>query len=258
MDGTDTAAAAEAVGTAIRSADHAVALTGAGVSTASGIPSFRGEDGVWGTEFDPADFHHSRFQADPGGFWEERLDLSERMFPDDVEPNAAHEALADLEAAGHLDAVLTQNTDGLHQAAGSESVVELHGNSRRVACQDCGTRLDADPVEQRVREGELPPECSCGGVLKPDTVLFGEQLPTGALQQARQHAREADVFLAVGSSLRVEPAASLPRVAAREGARLALVNLEETPVTGRADDDIRADVTEVLPEVAATVRHRSE
>ena len=242
---------------AIAEADHVAALTGAGVSTASGIPSFRGEDGIWKTEFDPADFHYSRFQADPGGFWEERLELSERMFPDDVAPNAAHEALAELEEAGQLDALITQNTDGLHQTAGSESVIELHGNSRRVACQDCGTRLDADPVEQRAREGELPPECSCGGVFKPDTVLFGEQLPTGALQQARRHAREADVFLAVGSSLKVEPAASLPRVAAREGARLALVNLEETPVTGQADDDIRADVTEALPEVAATVRRRS-
>ncbi len=248
----------EPLAAAITEADHVVALTGAGVSTASGVPSFRGADGVWGTEFDPADFHYSRFQADPGGFWAERLDLSARMFPEDVAPNAAHSALADLEQAGHLDALLTQNVDGLHQSAGSGSVVELHGNGRRVACQECGTRLDADPVEARARGGELPPECSCGGVLKPDTVLFGEQLPPDTLGEARRHAREADVFLAAGSSLTVEPAASLPRVAARTGARLALVNLEETPVTARADDDIRADVTDILPEIAATVRRRSE
>ncbi len=248
----------ESLAAAITGADHVVALTGAGVSTASGIPSFRGADGIWGTEFDPADFRYSRFQADPEGFWAERLELSARMFPDDVAPNAAHEALAELERRGQLDALLTQNTDGLHQSAGSGSVLELHGNSRRVTCQDCGTRLDADPVEERAHDGELPPECSCGGVLKPDTVLFGEQLPTDTLKQARQHAHEADVFLAVGSSLTVEPAASLPRVAARTGARLALVNLAETPVTDRADDDIRADVTEALPEIAATVRRRLE
>ena len=250
--------ATDRIAAAIAGSDHAVALTGAGVSTASGIPPFRGEDGIWGSEFDPADFQYSRFQADPGGFWKERLDLSARMFPDDVAPNAAHEALAELEQAGQLDAVITQNTDGLHQAAGSETVVELHGNSRRVACQNCGMVLDADPVERRVREGEVPPECDCGGVLKPDTVLFGEQLPAGELQQARRHAREAEVFLAVGSSLQVQPAASLPRAAAESGARLSLVNLEETPVAGKADDDVRADVTDVLPEVAATVRRRTE
>jgi NAD-dependent deacetylase len=232
---------------AVAAADGVAALTGAGVSTASGIPQFRGEDGIWGSEFDPADFHYSRFQSDPGGFWTDRLDLAARMYPDDAAPNAAHEALAELERRGHLDAVITQNVDGLHGEAGSETVIELHGNSRRAACEDCGGREPIDPVMDRVRDGERPPRCACGGVLKPDTVLFGEQLPTGALEAARTRAREAEVFLAVGSSLQVQPAASLPRLAKRSGARLAVINLEETPVTGDADDDIRADVTAALP-----------
>lgn len=242
---------------ALAAADRAAALTGAGVSTASGVPSFRGEDGIWETEFDPADFHYSRFQADPGGFWEERIALHERMFPAEVAPNAAHDALADLERAGHLDALVTQNTDGLHAAAGSEPL-ELHGNAQRVVCGDCGERVPAGPVHERVRTGETPPRCDCGGVYKPDVVLFGESLPEGVLAQARRAARDAEVFLAVGSSLQVQPAARLPRIAAESGARLVVVNYEETPVDGVATDVIRADVTAVLPALALRVRRRSE
>jgi len=191
----------DAVAAEIASAAHVVALTGAGVSTASGIPDFRSEGGIW-DQYDPAEFHYSRFRADPAGFWEKRLDLYETLFDGSVEPNAAHEALATLEQSGELDALITQNIDGLHAEAGSESVVEIHGNGQRVACEDCGQRRDLAPVQKRAEAGELPPECStCGGVLKPDVVLFGEQLPATRLQRARRHAREADVFLAVGSSL---------------------------------------------------------
>ena len=243
----------------IAAADHVAALTGAGVSTASGLPSFRGEDGIWGSEFDPADFQYSRFQSDPAGFWEDRIELHDRMHGGDVTPNPAHDALAALQGLGTLDGLITQNTDGLHAAAGSEGVLELHGNAQRAVCQSCGNRVDAGPVYDRAREGEVPPRCeTCEGVLKPDVVLFGQSLPEGALQQAQRHAREADVFLAVGSSLTVEPAASLPRVAGQRGASVAVVNLDETGVSERAEYDIRADVTEVLPAVTARVRRRSE
>jgi NAD-dependent deacetylase len=232
----------------LRAADHAVALTGAGVSTASGLPSFRGDDGIWEEEFDPAEFRYARFTADPEGFWRDRVELHEHMYGADVGPNAAHEALADLESAGLLDAVVTQNTDGLHDAAGTEAVVEIHGNAQRAACQSCGERVDAGPVYDRVRDGEVPPRCvDCGGILKPNVVLFGQQLPDGALQTAQNHAREADVFLAVGSSLTVEPAASLPRVAGNSGATVVIINLDETNFPGQADYELRADVTEVLP-----------
>lgn len=251
--GTDFGADIDDVATAIGTAEHAVALTGAGVSTASGIPDFRSEGGIW-DRFDPAEFHYSRFQSDPAGFWERRVEMHEAVYGGDVEPNAAHEALATLETGGVLDAVLTQNIDGLHRAAGSEAVVELHGSADRAVCEACGRRTDAEPVYERVESGEAPPRCDhCDGVLKPDVVLFGEALPQTQFQRAREHARKADVFLAAGSSLSVEPAASLPRRAARTDATLVVVNLEETPVSGLADYELLADVTEVLPAIADAV-----
>ncbi len=232
-------------------AETVVALTGAGVSTASGIPDFRSEGGVWETH-DKSDFHYDRFRADPEGFWRDRIALRTTLYGDDaVEPNAAHQALARMERAGHLDAVVTQNVDGLHAEAGSETVVRLHGTGQRAACQGCGRRVDADEIQERVEDGEVPPRCgACDDVFKPDVVLFGEQLPQGALQRAQNLAREADVFLSVGSSLSVEPAASLPVVASRRGATVADVNLDSTRLDGRADYEFRADVTEVLPALA--------
>ncbi len=239
---------AEAVAAELAAADHAVALTGAGVSTASGIPDFRGDGGIW-EQFDPSEFHYSRFKADPASFWDKRVEMHEAAFGGETPPNDAHHALAGLEQSGVLETVITQNTDGLHGAAGTDSVVELHGSGKRVVCESCGNRRDATPVHERVRDGESIPRCaSCEGVLKPDVVLFGEELPEGSLQVAQMHARDADVFLAVGSSLQVQPAASLPRVGARDGT-LVIVNLESTPVSDISDYDIRADVTEFLPAV---------
>ncbi|MFB6303657.1 MAG: NAD-dependent protein deacylase [Haloferacaceae archaeon] len=236
---------------AVRAAGSVVALTGAGISAASGVPTFRGADGVWGDEFDPEDFHVDRFRRDPAGFWRDRIDLHDALFGDDPAPNAAHRALARLERAGRLDAVLTQNTDGLHAAAGSERVIELHGSADRVVCPACGTRRDAAPVRDRAA-GDLPPRCSCGAALKPDVVLFGEALPRDRLAEARRLARESDLLLVVGSSLAVEPAASLPRTAARSG-RLAVVNLEPTDVDGLAAVVVRRDATAVLPALADAV-----
>jgi NAD-dependent deacetylase len=174
------------------------------------------------------------------------------MFPDSVAPNSAHEALAELESAGFLDAVVTQNTDGLHADAGSQRVLELHGTTSRVVCRRCGDRRPSDPVHDRVRDGEVPPTCDCGGILKPDVVLFGEQLPRETLAEARQVAASADVVLAVGSSLQVEPAASIPRDASRRGT-LAVVNFDPTPLDDRADYVFSADLTEVLPALARRV-----
>ncbi|MFD1512631.1 SIR2 family NAD-dependent protein deacylase [Halomarina rubra] len=248
---TDESGTVDSLAAEIRAADTVVAFTGAGVSTASGIPDFRGEGGLW-NRYDMEDFHVRRFRADPAGFWTDRLDLAEELYAD-AGPNAAHDALARLERTGHLDAVVTQNVDGLHRAAGSEEVVELHGNGSRVVCVDCGERSDAEAVRERVRGGERPPTCDCGGLLKPDVVLFGEQLPEAAMLRARSLAREADVFLAVGSSLSVEPAAGLPRTAATRGGTLAIVNLDRTALSERAEYDLRADVTDVLPPVAKRV-----
>jgi NAD-dependent deacetylase len=235
---------------AIGEAGSVVALTGAGISTASGIPDFRGDDGFWEAH-DPSDFHLSRFERAPGEFWHDRLDLYERLHEADPEPNAAHEALADLERDGHLDALVTQNVDGLHQAAGSEAVTEMHGSGERVVCRDCGRRVPAEPVRERVRDGDCPPSCECGGVFKPDVVLFGEQLPEHALYRSHALAEESDVFLVAGSSLAVEPAASLPHTAVDTGATAIVVNLETTPLADRADHDFRLDVTDALPRLAA-------
>jgi len=259
MDEGAPAAAVERVAAAIQAADSVVALTGAGVSVASGVPSFRGTtpDGVstepvW-DRHDPSDFHRRRFDADPTGFWADRLALHETMYGEGVEPNAAHEAFARMERAGHLDTLATQNVDGLHAAAGSESVVRLHGRSDRVVCDDCGRRDPAEAAFERVRAGERPPTCDCGGVYKPDVVLFGESLPDGPLERVQRATRRCDVFLAAGSSLTVRPASLLPEIAAEAGATLVVANLAETPVSGAADHDLRVDVTEFLPRVAATL-----
>ena len=248
-------AAVEALADELRDADRAVALTGAGLSAASGIPTFRGDDGIWGGAFDEAAFHVSRFERDPGGFWVDRIRLYDHMEPEGgAEPNAAHEALAELTNAGALDAVVTQNTDGLHDAAGTDEVVELHGSNARVVCAECERRVPAGPIRKRARDGERPPTCDCGGPYKPDVVLFGERLPQAASRRARSLAAESDVFLVAGSSLTVDPAASLPTH--RRGATLAVVNLDRTRYAGTAEYDLRADVTAVLPSLADRVLTR--
>lgn len=242
---------------AIYDADSVVVLTGAGVSTASGIPDFRSENGIWST-YEPKAFHIDRFRADPTGFWHDRVELIEEMFGGGIEPNVAHEALSELESAGHLATLITQNIDGLHETAGSDDVIEVHGNGQRVACTGCGHRFGIDLVMSRIRrDGDVPPTCErCGDVLKPDVVLFGERLPESALSHARSAARNADVFLAVGSSLSVEPAASLPRIADDRGGALCVINLDRTDISERADYEFREDVTEVLPRLVDAVIDR--
>jgi NAD-dependent deacetylase len=249
---TDVDTALAAVADALVQGSNAMALTGAGVSTASGVPSFRGEDGIWETQFDPNDFHYSRFLRDPAGFWVDRRKLQDAMFPEGIEPNAAHHALVALEERGVLDGVATQNTDGLHRAAGQETLVELHGNAARVACHACGATRDADPVFGHADGDDSPPRCDCGGVYKPDVVLFGENLDPETLATAEDIAMGSDVVLAVGTSLQVEPAASLATL----GRELVVVNFDETPYADRADYDLRADVTAALPRLVDLVDDR--
>ena len=253
----------ESLADRIAEADTVTALTGAGISAPSGVPTFRGEGGVW-EHFEEGQFTYGRFHRDPAGFWRDRLELHETMFGDEFEPNPGHEALADLAASGHLEAIVTQNTDGLHARSveglatdDRPELLELHGNAHRVRCVECGKRTPAESVFERVGEGDVPPRCSCGGVFKPDVVLFGEQLSAGTLQRARTLARESDVFLAIGSSLVVQPAASLPRQAAGTGATLAIVNLETTPYDEDATAHFQADVTEVLPRLRDAVADRA-
>ncbi len=231
--------------------EHVVAFTGAGVSTESGIPDFRSEGGIW-DHYDPSDFTIDAFRRDPTGYWERNLERREEMeFDwDTVEPNPAHEAIARLEQRGPLSSVITQNVDGLHQAAGNDdaNVLELHGTRHEAKCLDCDQRFPVDELERKLDAEPLPPRCAtCEGLVKRATVSFGEALPRDTLQRAQAEALASDCFLVVGSSLTVEPAASLPRTASENGAMLIIVNLDSTPMDAEADAVIQAKAGEALP-----------
>jgi NAD-dependent deacetylase len=236
--------AAELLATARRG----LALTGAGASAESGIPTFRGEGGLW-TKYDPVKVASIEyFMADPSAYWKVSKDRGSVALA--ARPNPGHRALAALESAGHLNAVVTQNTDGLHQDSGSRHVIEVHGSGRTVQCLDCGNREPRSEVQARL-DVEMPPRCkACGGIfLKPTVVLFGEPMPQAAIQEAFGLAREADVMLVVGSSLVVYPAAEVPLVAVRSGAKMIVVNAEPTPFDELADVVLRGKSGEVLPEI---------
>jgi len=251
---TATDTALDQAAALLRPARAAIAFTGAGISVESGIPHFRGEGGLW-TKFDPYKVAHiDTFRKDPAQYWTYSLE-HRRM---DAEPNPAHRALVDLERRGHLRAVVTQNTDGLHQRAGSSDVIELHGSSHAVICLDCDARFPRAEIDQLNRE-HCPPSCLCcgGRFLKPTVVLFGEALPQSALRQAQQLAMAADVVLIVGSSLQVYPAAGIPRLALQHGAELCIVNAEPTPYDEVAAAVIQGKAGEVLPEIVRRVAQES-
>lgn len=247
---TATAAAVGELAALLAQARAAIAFTGAGISVESGIPHFRGEGGLW-TKFDPYKVAHiDTFRQDPAQYW--TYSLNHRRT--DAEPNPAHRALVDLERRGHLQAVVTQNTDGLHQKAGSGLVIELHGSSHEVVCLDCERRFPRAEIDRLNRE-HCPPSCpACGGrFLKPTVVLFGESLPMEALHEAQSLAMTADVVLIVGSSLQVYPAAGIPRLALEHGAELAIVNAEPTPFDDRAAVVIHGKAGEVLPQMLSRI-----
>jgi NAD-dependent deacetylase len=215
----------------IRSNQPCVALTGAGVSTESGIPDFRSASGIW-AQYDPYVVASiDGFRRDPERVWEfyrRRLGLLE-----DAQPNAAHVALAELEHVGWIDAVVTQNVDRLHERAGTRALVEVHGSVRTSSCLDCGTVVGFDDVVHLLEQAPAP-ACVCGRILKPDVVMFGELLPEAALARAAQLAEEARLMLVVGSTLEVYPVASLPLETLAAGGELAIVNRGRTPLDGRA------------------------
>jgi NAD-dependent deacetylase len=234
----------------MREARRIVAFTGAGISAESGIPTYRDtENSLW-TQYDPDKFAAiDYFLRDSTLYWRFFQDVRYRAIVD-ARPNDAHRALAALERAGRLSAVITQNIDGLHQAAGSREVVELHGNTRAIECLSCGARYGMDEVYAMLARA-LPPPCpGCGGMLKPAVVFFGEALPEAALERAAAHAATCDLLLVVGSSLVVYPAASIPPLAKRYGAKLVIVNRTPTPCDGIADAVSREPAGEVLPRLA--------
>lgn len=233
----------------IRSASYVVALTGAGLSTSSGIPDFRSPSaGLWKTVDPMAVASLWAFHDQPDVFYRWFTSLARKMRA--ARPNGAHYALADLERAGLLHLLITQNIDALHQEAGSRHVVELHGHLRTATCLDCHTRQDAQPLWPIIERGEVPLCQVCGGLLKPDVILFGEPLDYESLKTAQQAVLTCDVMIAAGSSLEVEPAADLPHLARRRGANVIIINRQPTQADSIAKIVIRGDLADVLPRLA--------
>lgn len=240
----------------IRRAGRVVVFTGAGVSTESGIPDFRSPGGIW-TRFDPEDFTIERFLASAETRRRQWQFLLLGGLLRDARPNAAHEAIAELEKIGRLECVITQNIDDLHQKAGNDSsrVYELHGSLKWLRCLKCRRRFPLARLVEEFRDSADPPDCpSCRGILKPDVVFFGEPLPEETLSLAMRQARECDLFIVVGSSLVVYPAAYLPLIAKEAGAALVIVNLTETPADGIADVVIRAKAGETMGRIISRLK----
>ncbi|HEX6701138.1 MAG TPA: NAD-dependent deacylase [Gaiellaceae bacterium] len=232
----------------IRESQPCVVLTGAGVSTESGIPDFRSATGLW-AQFDPLEYATlDAFRADPRKVWEFYAPRFSMLV--DAQPNDAHLALARLERAGLVRAVVTQNIDLLHSRAGSSEVVEVHGSIRTSSCPRCGRRFELERVLELLAEAPAPPCPECGAILKPDVVFFGELLPQEAVDRAFELAREAGLLLVVGSALEVYPVASLPHETLDAGGMVAVVNLGPTALDGNATMRVDGGAGEVLRAVA--------
>jgi NAD-dependent deacetylase len=228
---------------------NALAFTGAGISTESGVADFRSPGGIW-SKYTPVyyqdflaseDARRQYWLMKKEGYWEMR----------NAKPNEGHRVLAGLEAAGKLQAIITQNIDGLHADAGSCRILELHGTSRHCICVQCSERYDPDLIQVRLEGGEEIPLCDgCGGFLKVGTVSFGQSLPADVLTEAFELAARSELLLAIGSSLVVEPAASIPLEAKRNDGRLVIINRDETPLDSLADIVLHEPIGETLMQVA--------
>lgn len=240
----------------IAEAKHIVVFTGAGVSTESGIPDFRSPEGLW-SKFDPEDFTIDKFLSSPETRRKQWRFLLSGDLLKDARPNAAHKAIAELEALGRLDCVVTQNIDSLHQKAGNDPgrIYELHGNIKWIRCLDCGNRSPLEEILGECGASEETPVCRrCGGILKPDVIFFGEALPEETLREATWHANHCDLLIVVGSSLVVYPAAYMPLYAKQSGAKLVIVNLTATPSDRIADVVIHASAGDVMERILAEVK----
>jgi len=219
----------------IKEGGNNVVFTGAGISTESGIPDYRSQGGIW-DKFRPVYFDEfMSSKASRQEYWDRWVTLYQGIA--EAAPNPAHLALAKLHKMGLLQAVVTQNVDGLHQASGlpDEKIIELHGNTCRIRCMSCRQITPIEDVQQRLTAGDSAPECTCGGYLKPDTISFGQSMPVAEVEKAVELSRQSDFFMVVGSTLLVQPAAHMPIYAKDGGAYLAIVNLSETPCDQMCD-----------------------
>jgi len=233
----------------IAEAGRNIVFTGAGVSTESGIPDFRGKGGIW-DRFKPV--YYDEFMSSRDArieHWRQKMELYDGLMR--AKPNPAHVGITVLHRMGLVEAVITQNIDGLHQAAGlpADKVIELHGNTTRAVCVSCGTLFSIQEIRQRIRAGDPAPECRCGGYIKTDTVSFGQAMPAAEMKRAAEFARTADVFLVIGSTLIVQPAASLPALAKQAGAFTAIINLSETPYDEMFDVLIRGKAGDAMQRI---------
>ncbi len=241
----------------IAEANHVVAFTGAGVSAESGVPTYRGDGGLW-EEYDPEKTATlSAFKDDPDKFWSFIRDMAVSK---DISPNPAHKVLADWEKEGILKAVITQNIDLLHEEAGNKRVLKLHGSLEEAACRECGEEYEWNEISRVLEKGEIPRCRSCDSRrIKPEVVFFGEMLPRDTLKEAEREARKCDLMLVIGSSLAVHPAASLPAMALRGGADLIYVNADRGERPGLFDVILQGSAGEILPELAsAEARKKSD
>jgi NAD-dependent deacetylase len=236
-----------------------VIFTGAGISTESGIPDFRSPGGIW-ERFDPDDFTFSKFISSEDSRRKQWHIFREGMLSDKAVPNAAHVAIAELFGMGKLECLITQNIDNLHQKAGlpDDIVFELHGNMKWARCLECGRRYPFGEIKQRLEQGEEIPDCTaCRGMLKPDIVMFEEQLPVDALEEAGYRAMAADLCIVIGSTLTVYPAAYIPIYAVRSGAKLVIINLSGTPLDNHAEVVINEKAGETMSSIVQTVKEKS-
>ena len=237
----------------IKKSGKNVVFTGAGISTESGIPDYRSQGGIW-DKFRPVYFDEFMSSKDSREeYWRRWVALYKGIV--EARPNAAHTSLARLEKMGLLQAVITQNIDGLHQASGlaDENIIELHGNTCRIRCMSCRKISPIGSVQQRLAAGDMAPECECGGFLKPDTISFGQAMPVAEVEKAAALSQDADFFLVVGSTLLVQPAAHMPIYAKNGGAFLAIINLSQTPCDEMCDVLIREKAGDVLQQILREV-----
>jgi NAD-dependent deacetylase len=250
---SQTLTSVEYIAELLRKAKRAVVLTGAGISTPSGIPDFRSEGtGLWSRDEPLEVASLNTFRTDPERFFVWFRPLASLIF--NAKPNPAHIALAELEKANRIHSVITQNIDGLHHKAGSKNVTEMHGTLRTLSCTQCFKKAQAERyLKSFVEKGELPHCPECGGLMKPDAILFGEQLPQQAWYDAQCDSRQCDLMMVAGSSLEVLPVAGLPMQAIDRGAHLVILNNTVTYLNVRADVTIQEDVADIIPAIAEQV-----
>ena len=243
----------------IAKSKNTVVFTGAGVSTESGIPDFRSPGGIW-SKYDPEDFTYQKFLSSSKArkiHWE--VYSGGNLLSDDIKPNPAHYAITELDSLGKLDCVITQNIDNLHQEAGvpDNKVFQLHGSKNWVTCLNCRMRYPMREIAIRVSQKEHEPNCNkCGGILKPDVVFFGESLPYNVLTEAIDRSEHCDLFIVIGSSLVVYPAASMPIYAVEAGADLVIINLSSTSMDSYAKVIIRSMAGESMPKIVENLKSR--